>query len=346
MIKSKMPVSERIAKRKDQHIQICLTEDITYTKSAGFEDIEFLHNALPELNFEKIDTSITFLGKKLSFPFFIDAMTGGSEKTGAINKHLAQVAEEHKIAFALGSIRALIENPHLKETFYVRKQAPEVPLIANIGAAQLTQIPSKKIISTVESLEADAIQIHLNPLQEVLQPEGDKNFEGIEEAIRSFCLDSPFPVIAKETGSGISREVAFRLKKCGVTMINVSGAGGTSWAKVEYKRGAVIPGFGEWGIPTAVSTLACSKILPTISSGGIRSGVDIAKALALGAKCASSALPVLRSKNPTSLIGLYHLQLQTVMFLTGSKTISDLSKTKLIIGGRTGYLARTLNLLR
>ncbi len=342
MAKEKITITQD---RKKQHLDITLNKDITYRKTTGFENIEFIHNALPEADFGKIDTSVNFLGRTLSFPFFIDSMTGGHSKTESINEKLAKVASENKVAFALGSIRAMIENPKLKETFAVREFAKDIPIIANIGAAQLTQIPHEKIISAMESLEADAIQVHLNPLQEVLQPEGDKNFEGVEKSISDFCRSCKFPVIAKETGAGISGEVALRLKRAGVKMLNVSGSGGTSWAKVEYERGAIIPGFEEWGIPTAIATASCSKILPTISSGGIRSGIDVAKSISLGAICASSALSVLRAENPGRLIQLYKTQFKTAMFLTGSRNVRELTRAKILITGKARETMRAMGLI-
>ena len=199
MAKEKITIT---SERKREHVDITLNKDITYRKTTGFEDIEFIHNALPEADFQKIDTSIRFLNRTLSFPFFIDSMTGGHGKAGGTNRRLSSAAQETKIAFSLGSIRAMIENPKLKETFAVREFAPDIPIIANIGAAQLTQMPHENIISAVESLDADAIQVHLNPLQEVLQPEGDRNFEGVEKSLSDFCRSCKFPVIAKETGAG------------------------------------------------------------------------------------------------------------------------------------------------
>ncbi|OIO20855.1 type 2 isopentenyl-diphosphate Delta-isomerase [Candidatus Micrarchaeota archaeon CG1_02_47_40] len=325
----------QISSRKDEHVQICKNKEVSYKKSAGFEDIELLHNAMPEADFSKIDTSTFFLGKKLSFPFMIDAITGGYSGAAELNKRLAKAAEEKKVAFALGSIRAMIENEDARKTFAVRDVAPSIPLLANIGIAQLKQIQAEKILSACESLEVNAIQVHLNPLQEVLQKEGDKNFEGLLGAMADFCSSSKLPVIAKETGAGISPKVALLLKKAGVKMLNVSGAGGTSWARVEYKRGKSISGFEEWGLPSAACTIACSKILPTISSGGIRSGIDAAKAICCGAVLASSALPFVRSNAPAKILSSYKQQFQTSMFLVGAKSISELGRDKCLVLGKT-----------
>ena len=227
-----------IISRKDEHLEICLKgKAVNLRKTAGFEDVKLIYDALPELSMNDVSTSCIFLGKKMSAPFYIDAMTGGSERGGKINKVLAAAAEKADIGFALGSQRAMIENPKLKHTYQVRDVAPNIPIIGNIGAANLREPGMiQKVADAVKDVGADALAIHLNPLQEILQSEGARDFRGTLAAIEEACDVIDVPIIAKEVGCGISGKVAKKLDKAGVDMINVAGAGGTSWPRVELMR--------------------------------------------------------------------------------------------------------------
>lgn len=337
-------------KRKLDHIRICLTEEVEsgYT---GLEDVMLIHEAIPDIDFSEIDCSVQFGNKKLSFPFLIASMTGGHEEAKKINENLAIAIEEIGIGMGVGSQRAALEDEKVLETFsIVREKAPKSFLYANIGAPQIIkdiEIAEK----VVEMLDADAIAIHLNFLQEAVQAEGDKNAKGCIEAIEEVCKSIDVPVIVKETGAGISREVAVKLKKVGVFALDVGGKGGTSFSIVEAYRSEdevlrdIGFDFADWGIPTAFSIVDCARILPTIATGGIRNGIDVAKSLALGAKIASSALPFL---SPASIsaeavkrkILRFMYGFKTAMFLTNCRKPEDLQKRPIFICGK---LAQWLN---
>lgn len=319
--------------RKKDHVELVVAKGAQYAKSAGFDKIELIHNALPEASLESIDLSSVFLGKNLKFPMIISAMTGGYADAERINKALASAAQKHGMAFGLGSQRAMMEDPSLASTFKVRGVAPDVPIIANIGAFQLKKYPVEKVESLVQSVEADALAVHLNPLQEAIQPEGDTDFTGVLEAIRNACDSLPVPVVAKETGAGMSQGVAILLKGAGVKYLDVAGAGGTSWSRVEYMRSGGVPGFEDWGLPTVESVIQCRGLLPIIASGGIRSGIDAAKSIALGADLAGAAYPFLKALEENRLeeqIMLFQRQMRLCAFLTGCPTMAALKKAKLI----------------
>jgi len=325
-------MDDKTENRKKEHVESVLQYGAQYSKGTGFEKFEFIHNSLPEADYLKIDLSCKFLGKRLSYPLMITGMTGGYPGAEQINKALARVAEKHKIAFGLGSQRAMIENPAMKKTYFVRDVAPETLLIANIGAVQLRKYSFEKIEKIVSDVDANALAIHLNPLQEVIQPEGDTNFEGILAAISKTCEKLSVPVIVKETGAGISTDVAIRLKDAGVQAIDVSGSGGTSWSAVEYLRGGATPGFENWGIPTADSIMMCRDILPLIASGGIRNGIDATKAIALGAEIAGAAYPfllALKKKRLDDELIQWENQMKICAFLTGSKNYAGLKTAKM-----------------
>lgn len=333
-------MDKKTESRKKDHVDFVLKKGAQYSKTTGLEKVEFLHNALPEVDYSKIDLSCSFLGKKLAFPLMITAMTGGYSDAKRINRNLAECCEKHGIALGLGSQRAMIEDASLKNTYYVRDIAPNVLVIANIGACQLKQYPIEKIEKMVEDIEASALAIHLNPLQEIIQPEGDRDFSGIVASIEKTCEKLDVPIIVKETGAGISTEVALKLKDVGVSAIDVAGAGGTSWSKVEYlRKGAETSasGFEDWGIPTAESIMMCKGVLPIIASGGIRNGIDAAKTIPLGANIAGAAYPFLLEVEKNGKEGLDNLlnkwetQLKTCAFLTGSKDYESLRSAKLIV---------------
>jgi len=319
--------------RKKDHVELVVRKGGQYNKGAGFERIDFLHNALPEISLESVDLSTTFLGRKMRFPLLITGMTGGYADAERINRSLAAAAQKHGLAFGVGSQRAMIEKPALAKTYKVRDVAPDIPLIANIGAFQLKKYSSGQIESLVQTIEADALAVHLNALQEAIQPEGDTDFSGVLDAIKGICDRLKVPVIAKETGAGISQDTAIALKGAGVKYIDVAGSGGTSWSKVEYLRSGRVPGFEDWGIPTAESVIQCRGILPLIASGGIRSGIDGAKSIALGADICGAAYPFLKALAGDGLepsICVFTEQMRMCAFLTGSKDLAALKKAKLV----------------
>ncbi|RLI79000.1 type 2 isopentenyl-diphosphate Delta-isomerase [Archaeoglobales archaeon] len=330
--------------RKIEHVRICLEEEVesAYT---GFEDIMLIHNAIPEVDFNEIDTTKEFFGKKLSIPLLVASMTGGHRETKEINKNLAIAVEEAKIGMGVGSQRAAIENEDVVDTFtVVREYAPKAFVYANIGLPQILKHGVEYAEKAVEMIDADAIAIHLNFLQEVIQPEGDVKAKGCFDALKEVCGEIKIPVIAKETGAGISRDVAIKLKQAGVDAIDVGGKGGTSWSGVEVYRAKDIVSknvgieFWDWGIPTAFCIAECFDVLPTIATGGLRSGLDLAKAIALGAEIGSAALPFLKvavesSESVRKEIEYFARGLKVAMFLMGCKEVEMLRKTPIFIKG-------------
>ncbi len=310
-----------------------------------------MHRALPEIDEDEIDTSCWFLGRKLRAPLMICAMTGGHPDVASINLHLGQAASELGIAIGVGSQRAALEDCSLEKTFsVVRDAAPDVPIIGNIGAVQLKRSGPEIIERLADMIDADAIAVHLNFLQESIQPEGDRDACGVLDALRSAAAGR-LPIIVKETGAGISRETARDLMHAGIKIIDVSGAGGLSWAAVEASRAEEAEDeelaqmgrlFAEWGIPTPVSIVECRTAGAfVISSGGVRSGLDAAKSLALGASIAGAALPLLRpatmdSDHVIRVMNSYLRALRISMFLTGCKSITELAAVPLVVLGRTG----------
>ncbi len=335
----------RTSDRKLDHIRICLEEDVE-SRYTGFEDVMLIHKALPEIDFEDIRTDVEIFGKKLSAPILIASMTGGHPETKEINKNLAMAVEEMGIGMGVGSQRAAIEDDRLADTFtVVREFAPNAFIYANVGLPQVLKHGVEFVERAVEMIDADAVAIHLNFLQEAIQPEGELNAKGGMRAIEEVCSSIKVPVIVKETGAGISREIALSLKMAGVDAIDVGGKGGTSWSGVEaYRNRGVMRDVGmdfwDWGIPTAFCVVDCYDVLPVIATGGIRSGLDLAKALALGAKIGSSALPFLRAvvekgvDGVKRLVEYYVRGLKTAMFLTGCRTVYELVKARIFVTGK------------
>lgn len=326
-----------ISKRKLEHIHICLEKDVTFEKTTGFERYEFEHQALPELSLSKIDTSTTFLGRRFKLPFFIEAITGGSPGTEKINLNLARAAEALGIGMGVGSQRAMLANPEMAYTYKVRSVAPGIMLFGNIGGVQLADLDVDKITGLVREIGADGLAVHLNPAQEMCQPEGDKDWRNILDHIRRICRETDFPIIVKETGCGITGQIADRLEAAGVDGLDIAGAGGTSFMKVEYHRGAPLAeAFFEWGIPTAEALRQCRKAvkIPLIASGGIRSGVACAKAIAMGATLAGFALPLLRSAGQSyheviNTLRRFEEELKIAMLLAGARNIEALARTEI-----------------
>jgi isopentenyl-diphosphate delta-isomerase len=346
-------LAEETEKRKADHIKICLNEAAQARKAtAGFEDIQFIHRTLPELDKAKIDLSTTVFGHKFSAPLIVGAMTGGTAGATRINAAIAEAVEHLHIGMGVGSQRAAIEDPKLEKTFAVaRKKAPTAFLIGNIGGVQLVHgYGVKEVKKAVEMIDADAVAIHLNALHEAVQPEGQTNFKGVLAKIGEIAGELDKPVIVKETGGGIAAEDAKRLEAAGVNAIDVGGAGGTSFAAVEYYRSEVtsvqhlLSGvFWDWGIPTAVSLVETAQAvtIPVIASGGVRTGVDVAKALALNACLASVSQPVLQTavegaKETENLLSLLIEELRNVMFLVGAENVQSLVGVPVVVSGKTG----------
>ncbi|MBN2015171.1 MAG: type 2 isopentenyl-diphosphate Delta-isomerase [Candidatus Altiarchaeota archaeon] len=319
--------------RKKDHLRICVEEDVE-SGSTGLEDVRLTHMALPELDFDDISMETRFLGKALKYPLILEAITGGVSKAKKINHDIAGIAEEFGIGFGVGSQRMALVDPELADTYRVRNFAPDIFLIANLGAVQLNYgFGLDECRKAVDMIEADALALHINPLQEAVQPEGDRNFSGLIEKINSVSEKLGKPVIAKCVGSGISYETAKRLR---ISAIDVGGSGGTSWSLIEGLRGdsktkKIGETFAGWGIPTAESIREVSRLnVPVIGSGGIRTGLDAAKAIALGADCVGIALPVLRAwssggkKEVRKFLDRFITELRIAMFLSGSKNIKEL----------------------
>lgn len=336
-----------IEKRKRSHLDLCAREDVEHAeKTTLFEEVELVHDALPELALEEIDPSTEFLGKRLRAPLLITGMTGGASEAGKVNRDLAGVAERHGIGFGLGSQRAMVRRPALRDTYLVRDLAPTTLLLANLGLNQAAAMSAAEIEALVASVGADALCVHLNPAQELIQPEGDRSFRGGEEALKRLHRELGVEIIVKETGCGISFRLAKRLERIGVRTVDLSGAGGTSWVRVEQLRGdrrsqALGELFRDWGIPTAASLLQLRDTrLRRIASGGIRDAVDIAKAIALGADLCGFALPVFRAYRQGGLAGADAFVAETIeglkvaMLLTGSRTLPDLKSQPVVLGPR------------
>lgn len=329
-----------IETRKADHLRLCIEEDVQFRETtSGFERYRFTHCCLPELDRTEIDLTSTFLGKKLAAPLLISSMTGGTELAQTINYRLADVAQKYKIAMGVGSQRIAVENPQLADTFAVRRRAPDILLFANIGAVQLNyNYGLAQCQKIVDLLEADALILHLNPLQECVQTEGDTNFKGLLDQIAKLCEKLPVPVIAKEVGNGISGKMAKKLLAAGVSAIDIAGAGGTSWAKIEGERARdgkqrrLGTTFADWGIPTAeciVSTRAAAPDVPLIASGGLQHGLDAAKAIALGADMAGLARAFLQAAAESEsalelLVEVLIAEIATVMFCTGCANLDEL----------------------
>ena len=330
-----------IKDRKKDHVDLTTSGEVDYQIPAGFEQYYFAHNALPEMNVDEVSTEVSLLNRTFSFPLFISSMTGGYTDAGAVNAIIAEFCEEHNLPFGVGSQRVMLEDPETTSSFsIVREKAPNAFIASNIGGAQLVGGLSKeKLHLLIDSIEADAVIVHLNPLQELMQPEGDRNFVGIEKGIAQLCRDTALPIIVKETGAGISAEVGKRLLDAGVDVIDVAGAGGTSWAKVENERASnknPDNNFNDWGIPTLECVMQLSDFkedqnFELIASGGIRSSQDIAKSFCLGADFAASAQPVIKAVVENGYDGLEQLyqkwynQLVTILTLLGCKTPSELA---------------------
>jgi len=331
--------------RKDDHIRINLEKEVQFPRlTTGLERYQFMHQAVPELDLAQVNCATTFFGKTLSAPILISSMTGGSERAQNINRTLAEAAQEARIAMGLGSMRAAIEDPELTNTYQVRQVAPDILLFANLGAVQLNYgYGIEECRRAVDMIEADALILHFNALQEAVQPEGDGDFSGLLAKVEQVCRQLEIPVIAKEVGWGFSVQDARQLADAGVQAIDVAGAGGTSWSEVEYHRAPtarhahVARTFADWGIPTADSiryVREAAPDMPIIASGGLRDGLDIAKCIALGAEIGGIAGPFLKAANESvdavrQIIWEISTEIRIALFVSGAADIAALKHTPL-----------------
>jgi isopentenyl-diphosphate delta-isomerase len=340
-----MPKVAPITERKDDHVKINLEKDVRSSLTNGLENFRFIHEALPDLDLDQVDTGITLFQKRLNAPILVSSMTGGTQDAGVFNLRLAEAAQACGFAMGVGSQRAALEHPEFAASFQVRKVAPDILLFSNIGAVQLNNgYGLEECRRAVEMIEADALYLHLNPLQEALQVGGDTNWKGLDKKIEQVCKKIKVPVIVKEVGWGISEKTAKRLADCGVAGIDVAGAGGTSWSQVEMYRSPdefmrkLAATFVGWGIPTAEAIINVKRFAPNLhilASGGINDGLDIAKCLALGAAVAGMAGKFLKAaaistENVVELMQLTQKQLQITMFGTGAANIKALQTQHLL----------------
>jgi isopentenyl-diphosphate delta-isomerase len=342
------------SERKFSHLEICRDRDVGSRKeTTHLEDAFFIHNAAPEIALEDVNLTCKLFGKFISAPLLISAMTGGHPQTRRINENLASAASELRLGMCVGSQRAALENPALEGTFnVVREVSRDILIIANIGAAQLLAPNGNTAgVRAVEMVDADALAVHLNPLQELVQPGGDSNYKGVLNAIKSLTKAVSVPVVVKETGCGISRDVASRLLDAGVAAIDVAGVGGTSWSAVEHYnacsqgdelKAGIAETFWDWGIPTAMSICEVASLsgrFTLIASGGIKSGLDVAKSLALGADAAGIARPLLvpafvGGKEVRTRLERVIRELRVAAMLVGAKRVADLKKSEVVISGK------------
>ena len=332
--------------RKADHLDLCEGDEVGFRSTTTLlECVQLLHQSLPELSAAEVDTRVSLLGRTLRAPIVIAAMTGGHERAAEINRTLATVAQERGLGFGLGSQRAMQRDPAIDWTYRVREWAPDVLLLGNIGVVQARETPTKALAQLVDDVGADALCVHLNPAMELIQSDGDRDFRGCVQTLERLCHELPVPVVAKETGNGLSPQTIEKLVAVGVRHVDTSGSGGTSWVGVETLRAdgpRRATGFGlwDWGIPTAAAVHYATRAgLATIATGGVRSGLDVARAIVLGATAAGIARPVLQafSKGGHDGAGGYldevlH-ELRSVMLLTGSGSLEQLRRAPRIVSG-------------
>lgn len=341
-----MAITSEISDRKRSHFDLCAHHNVEFRhKTTLFEDVELVPQPLIETRLEDIDLSTTVLGKRLNYPLIITGMTGGAEEVAQFNRDIARLAERLGIGFGVGSQRAMLRHPELKATFAVRDVAPNVLLFGNLGIAQARELSTREATALASEIGADALCIHLNAAMEIVQAAGDHDFRGARAAVQRLVTESPLPIIVKETGCGFARESGQRLAQVGVRWIDVAGAGGTSWVGVETLRNRALRELGEafwdWGVPTAASLCELRGLdLQLIASGGIRTGLQAAKALALGAQVVGVALPVLRAYVAGGVAGVEaYLQalfdeLRAALMLCGCARLADLTPERAVLGGR------------
>ncbi len=350
-------MTDEVKQRKIEHVSVALGQDISVAQRANWNDIQFVHQALPEVDLDEIDTTVNFLGHTLHYPIFISSLTGGHPDVTSINRNLARAAEHYGLALGVGSQRAGIVNPDVSSSYAItREQAPNTFLIANIGAPQLIA-QSRHAAFTIEQAEraidmirANALAVHMNSLQEATQPEGDRRAAGEAAALKALSSKVKVPVIAKETGAGVCREQALLLRSCGVAAIDVGGAGGSSMPAMEAARSEARGDvrtqnigllYRDWGIATPVSVVESSAAsLPLIATGGVRNGLDMARALALGATLAGIGFPFLKAASQSyeavcELLETFVAELKVAMQLSGAATIGQLQQADIVVSGET-----------
>ncbi len=338
-------VTDGIERRKNDHLDLCATDEVAFRdRTTLLEQVRFIHCALPELSLDEIDTSVSLVGKTLRLPLVISAMTGGTERAAEINRVLAEVADECGIGFGLGSQRAMQKVPETAWTYDVRKWAPNVLLFGNIGVVQAREQKTEMVAALANDLGVDAMCIHMNPAMELVQPGGDRDFRHGVDTYARYVRDLAVPVIAKETGSGISRGVANELVRVGVRAMDVSGAGGTSWVGVETLRAdpeekRLGEALWDWGIPTGASVTYCARPgVSVIATGGVKTGLDVAKAIALGATAGGIARPFLQAFNSggraevRAFVDRVAREFRSVMLLVGAKNVEALRRAPRVLG--------------
>jgi isopentenyl-diphosphate delta-isomerase len=348
-------MSANIEQRKADHLDLCATDEVAFRqRTTLLECVRLVHQSLPETSYDSVDTRVRLLGKELRAPILIAAMTGGHERAAEINQRLASIANELGYAFGLGSQRAMQKRPETSWTYQVRKHAPEALLFGNVGVVQARDMSTDELSEMVSAVGADALCVHMNPAMELIQPEGDRDFTGGLQTFQRLWAELDVPVIAKETGNGISREVAAKLRSIGIRHADTSGAGGTSWVGVEALRAegdgrALGEALWDWGVPTAASVQYCVDAgLTTIATGGIRNGMDVARAIALGASCAGIARHVYQAflgggvEGARGFLLQIERELRSVMLLCGATSIEDLQRAPRIITGELrDWIAQT-----
>ncbi len=335
-----------IEQRKADHLDLCATDEVEFRqRTTLLECVRLVHQSLPEATFDSIDTRVRLLGKELRAPLLIAAMTGGHERAAEVNQALAAIANDLGYAFGLGSQRAMQKKPETAWTYQVRERAPDVLLFGNVGVVQARELSAEALSDMLREVGADALCVHMNPAMELVQPEGDRDFRGGIETFRRLWSELDLPIIAKETGNGISREVASQLRSIGIRHADTSGAGGTSWVGVETLRAegdgqALGEALWDWGIPTAASIRYCVDAgMTTFATGGIRTGMDVARAIALGASCAGIARPVFQAfldggaEGARAFLERIERELRSVMLLCGATTLDALRATPRVITG-------------
>lgn len=333
-----------LVERKRSHLELCATRDVEHSQGTLLDQVQLLHEALPEAAAAQVDLSIELFGRRLEVPILISGMSGGSAESGRLNRGLASVAAKCGLGMGIGSQRAMLLDPEQAASYQVREVAPEILLLANLGSVQARDCDGGRIAEMISAIGADALCIHLNPAQELVQDEGDRDFRGCLAAISRLAATLPVPLVVKETGCGLAPRTLARLRDCGVRWVDVSGAGGTSWTGVESLRGShrqrkLGDELRNWGIPTAASILYAKRAgLNVIASGGIRTGLDGARALALGAHAISLALPFLRAFDREGVEGAQRLAgelceaLRAATLLTGSVDVAGLQQAEWIPG--------------
>ncbi len=350
-------MSDEVKQRKAEHVSIALGQDVSAPQHANWSDIQFVHQALPEVDLDEIDTSVSFLGRTLRYPIFMSSLTGGHPDVTSINRNLARAAERYGLALGVGSQRAAIVNPDVASTYAVtRDYAPNAFLIANIGAPQLIVQPRhpaftlEQVQQAIDMIGANALAVHMNSLQEAAQPEGDRRAVGEAAALKVLTGQVAVPVIAKETGAGVCREQALLLHSCGVAAIDVGGAGGSSMSAMEAARSRSRGDertmnigllYRDWGIATPIAVVEAGVArLPLISTGGVRSGLDIARALALGATLVGMGFPFLKAASESyeavcELLETVVAELKVAMQLSGAASIGQLREVDVVVTGET-----------